>query len=62
MMMIAPNSPAGKEEKKRGKVKEEYRRIWGEEEGDADYRGMVRPSQQDATPYEKGFTREGIGH
>ena len=40
-MMIAPNSRARKGGKKRGKVKGEYGRIWGEKEEIADYGGMV---------------------
>ena len=43
MMMIAPKSRARKEEKERGEVKGENGRIWGEEEGNADYGGMVNP-------------------
>ena len=45
-MMIASNSRAHKGGKERGEVKEEYGGIWGEEEGDADYEGMVKPNQQ----------------
>ena len=44
--MITHNFRARKEVKERGKVKGEYERIWGEEEGIADYGGMVQPSQQ----------------
>ena len=43
-------------------MQEEYRRIGGEEEGDADYRGMVRSNQQDVAPYEKGLSGERIGY
>ena len=46
MMIIAPNFRAYKGGKKRGEVKQEYGRIWGEEKGNADYGGMVQPSQQ----------------
>ena len=46
MIIIAPNFPAHKGEKDRGKVKGEYGGICGEEEGSADYGGMVQPSQQ----------------
>ena len=35
--MIAPNSGARKGDKKREDVKGKYRKIWGEEEGNADY-------------------------
>ena len=41
MMMITPNSRSRKEEKERGKVKGKYGRISREEEGNADYGGMV---------------------
>ena len=41
MMMIAPNSHARKEAKKGGNGG-----ISGEEEGNADYGGMMQPSQQ----------------
>ena len=41
MMMIAH-----KEGKERGKVKGEYGKISGEEEGNDDYGVMVKPSQQ----------------
>ena len=44
--MITPNSRACKAGKKLGELKVEYRGIWKEEEGNADYRGMVQPSQQ----------------
>ena len=44
MMIIAPNSRAHKGKKERAEVKEEYARIWGEEEGNAVYGGMVQPS------------------
>ena len=56
MMTIVPNSLAREEEK--SEVKGEYGGIWGEEEGDADYGGMVRPSQQDVAPYETGLSGE----
>ena len=46
MMIIAPNSRAHKEKKERGEVKEEYGEICEEEEGNADYGGMVQRSQQ----------------
>ena len=46
-MMIAPNSHARKEGKERGELKGEYGRI-REEEGNADYGGMVQPSQNSA--------------
>ena len=46
MMIIAPDSRARKGEKERGAVKGEYGGICGEEKGNADYGGMVQPSQQ----------------
>ena len=59
MMTIVPNSHAREEEK--SEVKGEYGGIWGEEEGDADYGGMVRPSQQDVAPSETGgLVRRGL--
>ena len=42
-------------------MKGEDRRIWGEEEENTDYGRIVRPSQQDVTPYEKGFSAEVTG-
>jgi len=42
MMMIAPNSRARKE----GTAMGEYGGIWGDGKGNADYGGMVQPSQQ----------------
>ena len=53
-MMIAPNSRA-RREKKKWQVNEEYGRISGEEEGDAGYGEMMRLSQQDMVPCEKGI-------
>ena len=50
MMMIAPNSCARKGEKERGEVKGEYGKIWGQEEGNADFVGMVQLSQQHVAP------------
>ena len=44
-MMIAANFRTGKRRKEREELKGEYRGIWGEEEGKADYGGMVQPSQ-----------------
>ena len=41
--MIAPNSRARKGGKKRGKMKQEYGRIWGEEEGNADNGEWCKP-------------------
>ena len=40
MMMIASNSRARNGGKERGKVKGEYERILGKEEGNADYGGI----------------------
>ena len=54
MMIIAPNSRAHKGEKQRGEVKGEYGGIWGEEEGNADYGGVVQPSQQHVSSCVKG--------
>ena len=54
MMMIAANSRAPKGKKERGEVKREYGGVCGEEEGNADYGGMVQPSQQHVAPYVKG--------
>ena len=49
MVVIAPNSWAHKGEK------EEYGGIWGEEEeGNADYGGMVQPSHQHVVSCVKG--------
>ena len=45
-----PNSSARKERKEREEVKMEYGGIWGEEEGNADYGGMVQASQQHVAP------------
>ena len=44
--MTVPNSRARKGEKKSGVVKGEHGWIWGVEEGNADYGGMVQPTQQ----------------
>ena len=43
--MIASKEGGGKREE----VKGEYRGIWGVEEGNADYGGVVQPSQQHVT-------------
>ena len=54
--MNAPNSRARKGQgDKRGEVKGQYGRIWGEEEGNADYGGMVQPSQQHVAPCVTGI-------
>ena len=53
-MLIVPNSCSRKGGKKRGEVEEEYGRIIEEEEGKADYGGMVQPSQQHVAPCVKG--------
>ena len=55
--MSAHNPDATKGGKERGEVKGEYGRIW-EEEGNADYGGMVQPSQQHVAPYVKGVEWE----
>ena len=47
VMMIAPNSREHKGEKE---VKGEYGGIWGKEEENADYGGIVQPSQQHVAP------------
>ena len=54
MMIIAPNSHARKEGKERGEVKGKYRKNWREDEVNADYGGMVQPSQQHVAPCVKG--------
>ena len=46
MMIIAPNSRAHKGKKERGEVKGECGEVCGEEEENADYGGMLQPSQQ----------------
>ena len=64
MMIIAPTSRAHKGGKERREVKGEYGGVWGEEEGNADYAGMVQPSQQHVAPCIKvvdwGFGTRGI--
>ena len=45
MIIISPSSRADKGEKERGEVKGEYGGILGEEEGNAGYGGLVKPSQ-----------------
>ena len=52
MMIIAPNSRVRKEGQE--EVKGVYQRIWGEEEENADYGGMVQPIQQHVAPCVKG--------
>jgi len=47
--MIAPNTRARKEGEG-GEVKSDYGGIWGEEGENADYGGMVLPSQQHVAP------------
>ena len=58
MMIITPNSHAHKGKEERGEVEGEYGGVCGEEEGNADYGGMVQPSQQHAAPYIKGVKWE----
>ena len=53
MMIIAPNSRIHKGKTERGEVKGEYGGVCGEEEGNADYGGMVQPSQQHVAPFVK---------
>ena len=53
-MMIASNSRARTGAKKTEEVKGEYGRIWGEEEGNADYGVVKQPSQQHVAPCVKG--------
>ena len=53
-MMIAPNSRARKAGWEREEVKWEYGGIWGEEEGNVDYGGIVQPSQILVASYVKG--------
>ena len=50
MMIIAPNSRAHKGKKEMGEAKEECRGACGEEEGNADYGGMLQLSQQHVAP------------
>jgi len=52
-MIIAPNSGA----RKRGEVKEDWGRIWGEKRN-ADYGGMTPPSQQHIAPCLRGIGHE----
>ena len=54
MMIIASNSRAHKGEKERGG--DEW--IWGEKEGNADYGGMVQPSQKHVAQSEQGVEWE----
>ena len=49
-MMIAPNSRARKRGKEKGEMKGEYGGIPGEQEGNANYGGMVQPTQQHVAP------------
>ena len=41
-------------EKESGEVKGEYGGIWGQDEGNADYGGIVQPSQKHVAPCIKG--------
>ena len=50
MMIIGPSSRVRKGGKERREVKEEYRIMWGEEERNDDYEGMVQPSQLHVAP------------
>ena len=54
MMIIGPNSRTHKGMKGRWEVKGEYGGACGEEDGNADYGGMVLPSQQHVAPCVKG--------
>ena len=58
MMMIAHNTSARKEAKEKGEVEGEYGRISGDEEGNANYGGMVQPSHQYVPPCVKGVEWE----
>ena len=49
-MIIAPNSHSQKGKKEMRKVKGEYGRFSGEKERNANYDGMVQPSQQHVAP------------
>ena len=51
-MMIAPKEGEEEEVVKEGKG--EYGLIWDEKEGNANYGGMVQPSQQHVTPSVNG--------
>ena len=46
MRITAPKYSEHKGKKEKGEVKEEYGGVCGEVEGNADYGGMVQPSQQ----------------
>ena len=57
MMIIDPNSRAHKGKKERGEVKGEYGVVCVEEEGNADYGGIVQPSHSYVAPrIKKGFS------
>ena len=64
MMIIAPNSRAHKGKNERGEVKGEYGEVCGEEEGNADYEGMMKSSQQHVASciqvVEWGFDSRGL--
>ena len=55
MMIFALNSRAHKGNKEKGEVKGEYGGVCGEEEGNADYGGMVQSSRQHVAPCVKLF-------
>ena len=55
-MMFSLNSRARKGGKERGEVKGEYGGISGEEQVNADYEGMVQPSQKCVAPCVKGLS------
>ena len=50
MMIISPNSRAYKGKKEKGEMKGVYGGVSGEEEGNADYGGMVQPSPPQVAP------------
>ena len=55
MMIFALNSREHKGNKEKGEVKGEYGGVCGEEEGNADYGGMVQSSRQHVAPCVKLF-------
>ena len=50
MRITAPKYSEHKGKKEKGEVKGEYGGVYGEEERNADYGGMIEPSQQRVAP------------
>ena len=48
--ILTPYNSRARRKNKRGEVKREYGGISEEEEGNADYKGMVQPSHQHVAP------------